>query len=86
MTLSILFCGGLNYMLYDSESDSVLMVGTINETEHWKHVLETCEQQSENENYYARLREEYTDMLVKGGNSLEQAENFLKLKMPFLFT
>ncbi|MBP7109733.1 MAG: hypothetical protein KBA90_14330 [Chitinophagaceae bacterium] len=86
MILSILTnIDGYTKYLYDSVTQKVLMVGTDEQVSAWKHDLEQLEQQKLNDQHFDELRKEYTEKLVKAGNSKEKAENFLKEKMPFLF-
>lgn len=85
MTLSVLWCGGLVHMLWDSDSKSCLLTGSLPEMESWKHRIEEAQQIEANDEHFENLRTEYADMLVKGGNSPEQADIFLRNKMPYLY-
>jgi hypothetical protein len=71
--------------LYDSVDKKVLMAGTQEEMEWWKDIFEASHQRELNRNYFEELRKEYTEMLVKAGNTEEQTEIFLKKRMPHLF-
>lgn len=86
MALSILMVGSESYGLFDSETDRFLMIGTEKEMEYFKNMMEELQQARLNKEHFAELKEQYINQLVAGGNTNEQAEKFLKQRMPFLFT
>ena len=87
MILSILTnIDGIGKYLYDSTDKKVLMAGTQEEMEFWKDAFETANQKELNQEHFNTIRKEYTEMLVKAGNTEIQVENFLKNKMPHLYT
>lgn len=61
------------------------MSGTDSEISEWKHKMEQLEQQKLNKAHFDELKKEYLALLIKQGNPIEKAEEFLKEKMPFLF-
>lgn len=87
MALSVLTLrlGEKSHGLYDSVQAKFIMAGTQDELYEWKHKIETEEQQAANKDYMDNLLKERTDMLILGGNTPEQATEFLKTYMPFLF-
>lgn len=86
MILSILTnIDGVGKYLYDSTDKKVLMAGTQDEMEYWKNVFEGAHQRDLNREHFDTIRKEYTELLVKAGNTKEQTEIFLKNKMPHLF-
>jgi len=87
MILSILTnIDGIGKYLYDSADKKVLMAGTQEEMEFWKDVIETAHQREISREHFSTIRKEYTEMLVKAGNTEQQVEVFLKNKMPHLFS
>jgi hypothetical protein len=86
MILSILTnIDGVSKYLYDSVDKKILMSGTQEEMEFWKDTFETATQKELNMEHFNTIRKEYTEMLIKAGNTEEQTEIFLKNKMPHLF-
>lgn len=86
MILSILTnIDGIGKYLYDSTEKKVIMAGTEAEMEWWKDVIETAHQRELNREHFDTIRKEYTELLIKAGNTEEQTEIFLKNKMPHLF-
>lgn len=87
MILSILTnIDGIGKYLYDSTEKKVIMAGTEAEMEYWKNIFEGAQQRDLNREHFSTIRKEYTEMLVKAGNTEQQVEVFLKNKMPHLFT
>lgn len=87
MALSVLKTGpGFNnFGLYDSTSERFMLAGTQDEMFEWKDRIESREQQQANLEYFVRLRQEWTDLLVKAGNTELEAKQFLQSSMPFLY-
>lgn len=85
MILSILTNGDKGYMLYDAVSKKAVMTGTQKEMEFWKHHFENSAQQKDNREHMNKLRKELELQLITGGHSQEEATQFLKDKMPYLF-
>lgn len=85
MALSILWCGALVYSLFDSKTNRIILTGTSDEMDYWKNLIEVQEQVEANKKHFEKLREQYIEQLVGGGNTHAQAEEFLKSKMSFLF-
>jgi len=85
MALSILTCGGNTYGLYNSATDTFMMVGSEGEIENWKHAIELQEQMVDNRKHFDQLREQYIKQLMAGGHSTEMAVSFLHKAMPFLW-
>lgn len=75
----------LSHGLYNAETRSIDMVGSETELEQWKHRIESQEQEAQNKAHFAKLREEYLQLLVAGGNTPKMAEKFLRNRMPYLF-
>lgn len=88
MALSVLKIriGENSHGLYDSAQQKIIMTGLQEELFEWKHKIESSDQQAANKEYLDNLCKERIDMLVLGGNTPEQATEFLKTYMPFLFT
>lgn len=88
MALSILRIGygEKSHCLYESGKEQVLMIGLEDEVTEWKHIIENYEQEQANKEYFDQLRAQRISLLVKAGNSPEQAETFLRAQMPYLFT
>lgn len=87
MALSVIKSGPgyKGYGLYDSKKERFLLTGTSEEMFDWKHRIETREQNADNQAYFHTLRQEWIDLLVKGGNTEYEAELFLKQNMKFLY-
>lgn len=85
MSLSILQCGSLVHGLWDSETEKFMLMGTLPEMEHFKDEIEKREQAQQNREHFDELKKKYISQLMAGGNSEEQATNFLKERMPFLW-
>lgn len=87
MALSIIRVGeGYNkYGLYDSGSQTFLIQGTMDEVFAFKHDVEQRQQAQDNARYAASLRVKWVSLLMQAGNTYEQADQFLKKQMPFLY-
>lgn len=84
MALSVLKIGdGDCYCLFSG--DTALIAGSEDEMYAWKETIERAEQQKDNREYMDNLKKERLAMLIEAGNSPEQAEQFLKKQMPYLF-
>lgn len=88
MALSILRIGygEKSHCLYESGTEQVLMVGLEDDLFEWKTFIEEAQQQQMNKEYFDQLRQERIKLLVSAGNTPEQAENFLRTHMKYLFT
>lgn len=87
MALSVIRIGyGENsHGLYCSTAKSIILVGQEDEISHTKNIIEEAQQQADNKEYMDILREERMNLLISGGNSHEDAEQFLKKQMPYLW-
>lgn len=74
-----------NCFLYDSTTESAILFGTSEEMFFWKSIIEMMEQDADNKEWAENLKSEKIKMLVDDGNTIEQAENFLRKTMPFLY-
>lgn len=84
MALSILTVGD-KHGLYDSKTKNFLMTGEEHEMAGWKHSIENAEQQSDNKEYLNNIKKERSLDLINAGYSQEEATQFLKKAMPFLY-
>lgn len=71
--------------LYDSTKERFILKGTRKELYAWKDRIERREQHKDNADYRESLRQEWIDLLIKSGNTEEEANNFLKTQMPYLY-
>jgi len=87
MALSVLTIGtGKNsHGIWDSKTETLLMTGEKREMFDIKHIIERMEQNADNKEHFEKLKEEYIQIMVEGGNTPEAAEGLLKSKMPFLY-
>lgn len=73
------------YGLYDSTIEKVILAGTQDELYEIKDQIEKREQNESNTEYRLSLRKRWIDILITAGKSQEEAEDFLKLKLPYLY-
>ena len=89
MAYSILSIGRISgretHIIWDSDTESCILKGTQDELFDIKHKMETAEQNAANAEWAKQFREEMRQYLVASGNSLEDTDNFLKSKMPYLY-
>lgn len=88
MALSVLRIGAGydKFGLYDSTTESFIMSGlSQDELYEWKHRIESAEQNEAIKLDMNSLRERWIVLLVKGGNTEQEANTFLKSQMPFLY-
>lgn len=87
MSLSVIQIGfGLkSHGLYDSTQKKIVLAGLQDEIFQWKNIIEEAQQQKDNEEYMLTLRKERIALLVNAGNTQEEAEQFLKEKMSYLY-
>lgn len=71
------------YALYDGES--AIMTGTEEECFFFKDGIETAQQQVAVHTHLEALRRKYIVMLMQGGHTEEEANEFLKKRMPKLY-
>lgn len=77
---------GGDHVLYDSSKRIAILSGTQDEMFDWKDKFETAEQQKDNADYMAELKDERMALLISAGHTAESAETFLRKEMPYLFT
>lgn len=85
MSLSVITLIGMSG-LYDSSSQKIIMTGGEEELYYWKDKFESTEQAAANAEHLSRLREEYITLLTGPRTTREQAIEFLKQRLPNLFT
>jgi fructose-bisphosphate aldolase class 1 len=73
------------YMVYCSIKSSVILTGQFKECETFKHIEENAEQQTAVHTHLEGLRRRYVVMLMQGGHTEEEANIFLKKRMPKLY-
>lgn len=73
------------YGLYDSQLQACIFTGSQDEMYALKHKLEDLQQKEDNNEHRRQLLKEWTDIIVKSGQSEQQAEQFLKEKLPYLY-
>lgn len=88
MALSTLKIGHNRYGLWDSQQKRYVLVEKTSEgASWWKNVIEESQQQQANKEHFERLKTHYIKVLTApgSGNTMEQANEFLKSQMPFLY-
>jgi hypothetical protein len=86
MSLSVLqLAPNGHHILYDSDQEKAILMGTQEEMFDWKNLMETIDQNISNRLYFDQLREERMALLVNAGHTQQSAENFLKKQMPYLY-
>lgn len=88
MALSTLKIGHNRYGLWCSEQRRYVLVEKTSEgVAWWKNVIEESQQQQANKEHFERLKNHYLKVLTApgSGNTMEQATEFLKSQMGFLF-
>lgn len=77
--------GKNSHGIYCSAKGKVILAGTEDEMWAWKHLIDEKERVRDNTEYMLKLREERIQILVDGGNTREEAEQFLKNHMNYLY-
>lgn len=85
MSLSVLKIGYGKFCLYDSKKEECILEGDQESMFKWKHIIEEYQQSKSNFEHMAKLKQERLNILISGGNSEDEANNFLKQQMPFLY-
>lgn len=73
------------YGLYDSKIQGVIIAGTYDELYTIKDQIEKREQKQSNDDYQRSLRKQWINIMVTAGKTPEEAEDFLKIKLPYLY-
>lgn len=74
-----------SHILYSSDTETAIMVGTEDAMYAMKHEIEDAEQQADNREHLKKLKEKYLSMITSSGKTIEEANEFLKKQMPFLY-
>lgn len=71
--------------MYDGSQERAILVGPEDFLFDTKNLIEQVEQDRDNQAHKKALKEKYLTLLTAGGYSTQDAEQFLKYKMPGLF-
>lgn len=74
------------HMLYDCSQEKAILIGPQEDLFQTKNLIELVEQELDNQAHREALKEKYISMLTAGGHTTQGAEQFLKSKMPYLFS
>lgn len=86
MAYSVLHTGKDNdCMIWCSKRQSAILHGPEKEMYDFKEFLERGEQVASDDKHFASLKNKYIDLLVAGGHSRKEANEFLVKEMPFLY-
>lgn len=72
--------------MYDGSQERAILVGPEDFLFDTKNLIEQVEQDRDNQAHRIALKEKYLHLLTAGGYPPEDAETFLKSRMPNLFS